>query len=428
MVGSIEAIENGAYRIRHLKVDAEVGDSKVAGFKPKLKLNRWGGECFLDLDFKPDGLEEEEIEEETDAQGNITKVKWKIKTADDEMEFEFYPVEPREEIVVVNGKEHRLLQCDEGGLEWKPVFKKKPKKLIWSFPFQTEGLRFAVQPSLHPDHPMWNERMIRPENVVGSYAFYHATKKNNEYMTGKAFHLYYPYLIDADGWKVRAEGFNLSDGKMMITLPQQFMDEASYPVTVDPDFGFTNIGATPVLLAHFALGSLRSGNAWNMPAGGGTVNYIRMYVAGDGNPTDCKVFINQKDSGGAGTHGQIAGPVENLACATNLHWEEFTFADEELTGGIDYILNAIGDKTDPGGDDFYWTYADGDGDNVATYNEEQTYCGEESPWVVDPSGAPADISIFCNYDVVAVEGGGGAGAVVMGTKSLILDLLLEGII
>ncbi len=88
MVGSIEPIENGAYRIRHLKVDAEVGDTSVPGFKPKLKLKRWGGECFLDINFAS-VTTEEEAEEETDGEGKVTKVKWKIKTGVDELELEY---------------------------------------------------------------------------------------------------------------------------------------------------------------------------------------------------------------------------------------------------------------------------------------------------------------------------------------------------
>ena len=288
MPGTIEPVENGAYRIRHLKVDVEVGDSKVAGFKPKLKLKRWDGECSLDIDFAEE-VEEEELEEEVDAEGNITKIKWKVKVANFELELEYEPVEPRIVTTVVDGKKHEFLQNELGGLEFGIVLTKKPLINTLTFPIKTEGLRFAYQRPLHPDHPTWADRngdgkadCFCPENVVGSYAVYHATRTNmhrnkedaEKYKCGKAFHVYRPHLIDSVENETWAD-LSVSDGILTITLPQDFLDSAIYPVVIDPNFGYeTKGGMGKTLLSGNQYGG---GHAYS-PAGSGSVDSITAYL------------------------------------------------------------------------------------------------------------------------------------------------------
>jgi len=323
-----------------------------------------------------------------------------------------------------------MVQCHDGGLRFELVFKKKRPAMnnVFKFPLIAKNLRCAYQRFL-TEQEIIEAKIIRPLNVEGSYAFYHISKKNNQYMTGKVFHLFRPIAEDALGNKAWCSLYiNPEITELTITIPQQFLDEAIYPITLDPDFGYQIIGTAGAVYLAYTGASFRAGSAWPMPAGGGTANYLRAYLLGTV-ACDCKAFINQKDSGGAGTHGQIA-TKETLACAADAgHWEEFTLASEALTGGVDYILNVLGNGADaPGKGDTYAILYDDNGAVASYYEFPQNYGAPESPWVVNPEGTTLDYSIFCNYDVVAVEGGGGAGAVVMGTKSLILDLLLEGII
>lgn len=88
----------------------------------------------------------------------------------------------------------------------------------------------------------------RPENVVGSYAVYHKTKVHHKvgdtnYATGKILHIYRPKAIDANGNEVWAE-LNYADGILSVTVPQEFLDKAKYPIIVDPTFGRTTIGSS----------------------------------------------------------------------------------------------------------------------------------------------------------------------------------------
>lgn len=366
----------------------EIGNREAVSFKPHIKLNRWGGECFIKV-----GLPAAE---------NITpgieagRVKWrgqKIGTR-------FYPLEPK--VVTTkdaNGRDVPFTQNELGSFEFEIILKEKPATNKIILDIDTKGLRFSYQPPLHPDHPTWNEKAFCPENVVGSYAVYHATKKNNEYMAGKAFHIYRPIAEDALGnevWCAIQFDKYIAPTSLTLTIPQQFLDEATYPITIDPNLGFTGIGGNVQAIAENpgVPVSTRVGSAWTMPAGGGTANFIRAYIGAFDTP-DCKVFINQKDSGGAGTHAQIA-TKENLACGADYHWEEFTLADEGLTEAVVYILNIIGDGSDVGLFNAYYIKYDVDG-AVASYREaDHNYVAPESPWVVDPE-ATKDSSIYCNY-------------------------------
>ena len=358
-------------------VDIEHNDKRL-----KFKLHKWDREASVEavLDM---------VEADTHKfSGN------KIEVEDSKKKIRVYPID------VYGG---------DGGLRFELVYKEKPPTYSFTVPIVSKNMRWGKQPFLTQEDR--NKGLLCPENVEGSYAVYHISKKNNQYMTGKAFHLYRPIAIDAEGNKAWCEldiDRSIDPTSLTVTPPQQFMNEAIYPVTVDPDFGYTTIGSVPggMEIAVFPDGEIRLGNAWTMPAPGGTANYIRAYLAGNGFATDCKVFINEKDSGGAGTHGQIA-TKENLACAAAPHWEEFTLSGEVLTAGVNYILNIIGDGTDPGAGDKYIVYCDQDTTAVAYYGEVSTYGVPESPWVINPTGPPTyDLSLYCNYSPPAVEEGG----------------------
>lgn len=96
--------------------------------------------------------------------------------------------------------------------------------------------------------PCTDDNVICPQNVIGSYAVYHKTKANHRvgstnYATGKAFHIYRPKAIDANGAEVWAE-LSYSHGTLSVTVSPEWLAKASYPVTVDPTLGYTSVGAS----------------------------------------------------------------------------------------------------------------------------------------------------------------------------------------
>lgn len=63
------------------------------------------------------------------------------------------------------------------------------------------------------------------------------------YGTGKLFHIYRPKATDANGSSTWAE-LSYADGVLSVTVPQDFLNNATYPLTVDPTFGYTSAGAS----------------------------------------------------------------------------------------------------------------------------------------------------------------------------------------
>ncbi len=388
-------------------IDIDHKDKKL-----KFKLNKWDKEASVEVFLD---MVEADIH---------TFIDNKIEIEDSKKKIRVYPLDTRS-TKDFYGDTTDDIQCHDGGLRYDVEYFEKPPTNFYDESLVCINTRWSKQPFLTQEDI--GRGVVCPINVEGSYAIYHVSKKNNQYMTGKMLHRYRPIAIDALGnkaWCDMEVDRYIDPTSMRVTIPQQFLDEAIYPVTIDPDFGYTTIGtAGGSAIADSAVCN-RKGSAWSMPAPGGTANYIKAYIGTAGVVvTDCRVFINQKDSVAAGEHGQIA-TKENLLCGAAYHWEEFTLSGETLTEAVVYILSVMGKPH--GTKDDYNIKFDLNG-AVDSYDENQTYGAPENPWVDTPDGVTRDYSIYVNYSE-PVEGGGGAGAVVMGTKSLILDLLLADVI
>lgn len=157
-----------------------------------------------------------------------------------------------EKLALSIGNETDIWHIDENGhLKWDIEFAQKPStnKFSWALT-HTEGLEFAYQPAL--TQAEIDKGTIRPDNVVGSYAVYcnksgHYKSSDGKtivnYGPGKLLHIYRPLCIDAKGKKEWAE-LLIEKGTLTITIPQKYLDNAEYPVTLDPTFGYTSVGAT----------------------------------------------------------------------------------------------------------------------------------------------------------------------------------------
>ena len=143
------------------RVEIEVGDAKQLDFKPQFKIKRWDNEVNFSI------RAEEEAGATLEKDGELIKYKAK--------DYEVHMYDKPD-------------ASDDGGFEFEWYLKKKPILNVFSATIQSRGLDFFYQPQL-------DEMFQMPENVVGSYAVYHSTKKNhviggNNYKGGKAFHIY----------------------------------------------------------------------------------------------------------------------------------------------------------------------------------------------------------------------------------------------
>ncbi|GAI29978.1 unnamed protein product, partial [marine sediment metagenome] len=165
------------------------------------------------------------------------------------------------------------------------------------------------------------------------------------------------------------------------------------------------------------------GSLFTSPADTGTANFIAFYVRSGWFGTTCYKGVLVLHS----TMTIVANGVGNPVCATDSawHWQTSTFATPPIvTPSTGYDLSMIGNQ---GQTNESIAYDDGDA-NQGYYDDTNSYANPIDP--TDDVRNIKKLSIYCDYNVAAPPGGsGGEGAVAeIGVKSLILDLLLEGVI
>ena len=234
------------------KIDVEIGDSKQPDiFLPQVKIMRWDNEVNCSIRLKNNNFPI--IKKDGD------KIKWETQS----MDAHFYPVTE-----------------DEGGQEFEIILKEPPKTNVIEFSLQTKGLDFFYQPPLTQEEI--NKGDFRSENVVGSYAVYASENKINyvggkEYKCGKVGHIFRPKIIDALGKEAWGE-LHIENGILSVTIPQDFLDKAVYPVrhAAGLTFGYTTLGQAGFYSSTgYILGTYESFS----PASNGTLNSISAYGA-----------------------------------------------------------------------------------------------------------------------------------------------------
>lgn len=167
-----------------------------------------------------------------------------------------------------------------------------PTSNIFIYDIQTTGLNFYYQPEL--TQAEIDSGSSRPENVVGSYAVYHSTNRNNHnyqnniqknYMTGKFCHIYRPQATDASGSSVWCDlDIDTDAGTMKVTVPQTFLDSAIYPVRIDPEFGTSTIGGSVYYMGASDQYKLRMSPLTAKYISNGTLESISAYTWTFNNP------------------------------------------------------------------------------------------------------------------------------------------------
>lgn len=214
------------YEVSEVSKIPEAGEvrSELKKDQPEVVLSRWNGAASIGIRYdKLNGAEGKRA-------FLSDKVVWKGVGE----ELHAYPLDPNS-------------QMEDGGIELEVVLDSVPDSS--TFDFQLTGYEdfdFFVQAPLTPEQIADGGYM--PENVVGSIAVYHKTLRDHvlgetNYSTGKVLHIFRPKAIDANGKE--AWGFlGYDEGVLHVVIPQEFLESATYPVTVDPTFGYTTVGAS----------------------------------------------------------------------------------------------------------------------------------------------------------------------------------------
>jgi len=207
----------------------EVGDSTRAQFEPSFKLTGWDDqvEFRVNLATACDPLRSAERQVTVRNDQPMTRLIGAIC-------------------------DHELYVRADGNFEWNLILKEKPVDTVFRFGVSLTGLTVHYQDKLSAEEIA--NGAVRPDSVVGSYAVYHVTGKGgvrhgNDYLSsyrcGKAFHIYCPLVWDVSGDTVwAAMDFNSKVDSLSLVLNGHWLANAVYPVTVDPTFGTTAMGAS----------------------------------------------------------------------------------------------------------------------------------------------------------------------------------------
>ena len=370
------------------RLEVEIGDSKQKDFYPQLKIKRWDNE--VNVSFRLLGDTGTQVEED----GKI-----KYKSAKREAHFYELPV----------SKEH-----PKGASEFGVILKEKPDTNVIEFSIKSKGLKFLHQPALTQKEK--NDGCIRPESIVGSYAVYCLEQKIN-YVGGKLYkaskvgHIPKPKMIDSVGKETWGD-LHIENDLLSVTIPQDFLDNAVYPVkhAAGLTFGYMSMGASGVAAIAQETGgafeSITAGQPHNLSEAGTLVS-IHLALDSSGNQTvDVFAALYRENSAGANSHDLVVGiERQDVSITTTPTFFVFTASSEELTTD-DYIIAGISDGSQLGVFSFAAILIQGDfgaDPDIDTYNEATAGAGgyatrkAEDPWTnVD---APSDnvLSAYATY-------------------------------
>lgn len=270
---------------------------------------------------------------------------------------------------------------EDGGQEFGVILERPPAVNRIRFAVRSWGLRLFPQPD-------------------GSYAAYHTTKAGNfhhprapgldrHYRAGKAFHVLQPWAEDATGRRVWCDLRLPTNGVATLTIPRRFLDDAVYPVMVDPTIGYTSIGGT----------SSNDTNA-NAPF----CSLVSPYTATTGD-TITKIHVYRQDTGGGGAsvtvamYSVVAGfPSSKLAAdvaisgITTTGWYDTGTISQALSNGIAYDV-ANGGFPAGGTSHFYDL---GAGTQRSIHN---AVVALPASWTDNGAGSSRMVSMYADYTV-----------------------------
>ena len=315
--------------------EVEIGDKDSVDFKPTAKLTRLGWDISLLL-----GLATTEKILPT-IQGE--KMLWQGK----DYGAEFYQA--------------------RDGFKFNIILTKKPLTNVFPLDFNSENLNFYYQPPLTEEYKEgWNEEfqdyitvtetevknskgevcVHRPENVVGSYAVYHSSKRDHilgqtNYGNGKAWHWLRPLIWDSVGNKCWGVLF-VGQGIRTVTIPQEFLDNAVYPVTIDDDLTFGADPESPGGSSHYT--SERLYGLVAVPASDGAASKMSVYCKAFsssfyGNAIAALYISPPEDEGETDDEAVLHASTDE----TYINWASAAWGDWDF-GTPPTVLSTVNDK------------------------------------------------------------------------------------
>jgi len=201
-------------------------------------------------------------------------------------------------------RSHRFTILNDGAFEYDCILLKEPESNVITLRMEgAENYDFFRQPDFVSD-----------DFLKSSYAVY-LKETLLDQGTGKLCHIHRPLIIDARGCKCWGD-LSVIGNELRITIPEQWLSEAKYPVTVDPIVGTNTLGSLgdqndynnymygrPCLVDQIGLSrylitekSTGSFKAWYYHHWVNSTNYAKPCMYTDvNNLPNTKKSINEKD-------------------------------------------------------------------------------------------------------------------------------------
>lgn len=191
----------------------KTGGISTNKFVPNINASKWNDECWLNINNKAVSIVGEK---QSFTNGKID--------------------------LIVGNDCHRYYIDAEGRVNYDIIFSSVPKpEILFDLQF-SRGLEFFYQPELDEEAILRGD--YRPDNIIGSYAVF-GQKAHNKYQTGKVCHIHRPKFIDANNnWIWGTLLIDPSANVISIRCDEDWLKKATYPITLDPTFGWTTGGGT----------------------------------------------------------------------------------------------------------------------------------------------------------------------------------------
>jgi hypothetical protein len=328
------------------RINIEIGDTKQTDFYPQLKILRWDNEVNFSIRLDEDysDFSKDNIVNDNDV------IKW-----------------DREK------KQARIYQIDNENTEFDVILSEKPSSNVIGFTIKTKGLDFFYQPELSDEE---KETCYRPDNVIGSYAVYHKEKFGNytdkEYRTGKFGHIYRPKIIDNNNnWTWADINIDVINEYLSIVIPQKFLDEATYPIIIDPTFGSGSTGAT----THSSISTNTALLAKGTPVSSGDVDSLTGYFSVLFSSTNLKGVIWLYSDLSIVANG-VDGII-TVNSSSKLSYSSNYITKPSVSSGVSYYVGYIATTNSPSA--YYDTGSAGDGGNDVNSYSTPTALGTGTP-------------------------------------------------
>ena len=237
----------------------------------------------------------------------------------------------------------------DGGFKVDILLNEKPSTNVFCYQIEgAENYDFFYQPPLTAEEIA--EGSSRPESIEGSYAVYHKTLKNHRegaenYATGKVMHIPRPQVWELNNQASTTEWADLSyseqDG-LCVTARQEFLDNATYPVRIDPTFGYTTLGASFVADGDTA-DSYRARKG--TPTENGIVTTIHWggsIIPGDTGATPCKGAIYDSSLNLL----SVISDAVSVNSTTSQFWQMAVSVGLTVSSSTDYYIVTLCDNSD----------------------------------------------------------------------------------